>query len=172
MTVTYTHTHGIIASLPAGNELARHAADAYGHTLNTPERVNRPHGARDFAQAIRDAYGMAEPRNAAIVEYLESLEPETPDTPAPWVVDECPDASGNLTIREDDGTPNGDTETCIATAYESANARLIAAAPDMLAALNAFPDFPDDWDIYNADAVEAFAEAVTLWKEQAARATA
>jgi wyosine [tRNA(Phe)-imidazoG37] synthetase (radical SAM superfamily) len=76
MEITYTHTHGIIASLPAGDELARHAADAYGHTLNTPERCNRPHGARDFAQAIREIYDMAEPRNAAIVEHLESLEPD------------------------------------------------------------------------------------------------
>jgi hypothetical protein len=82
MKIRYTHSAGVTAELPAGDELARHAADAYGHTLNTPERVNRPHGARDFAHAIRDAYDMAEPRNAAIVEHLETLEPETPETPA------------------------------------------------------------------------------------------
>jgi hypothetical protein len=93
MKITYTHSAGVTAELPAGDELARHAAEVYGHTLNTPERVNRPHGARDFAQAIRDVYDMAEPHNAVIVAHLENMEPETPA------------------------------------------ARLIAAAPDLLAAL-------------------------------------
>jgi hypothetical protein len=78
MKIRYTHSAGVTAELPAGDELARHAADAYGHTLNTPERCNRPHGARDFAQAIREVYDMAEPRNAAIVAHLESLEPDAP----------------------------------------------------------------------------------------------
>jgi hypothetical protein len=78
MKITYTHSAGVTAELPAGDELARHATEAYGHTLNTPERVNHPHGARDFAQAIREVYDMAEPRNAAIVEHLESLEPDAP----------------------------------------------------------------------------------------------
>lgn len=75
MKITYSHSQGVTAELPAGDELARHAADAYGHTLNTPERRNRTHTAREFAQAIREVYDMAEPRNAAIVEHLESLEP-------------------------------------------------------------------------------------------------
>lgn len=75
MKITYSHANGILAEFPSSDELARHAAEAYGHVLNTPERANVRHGAREFAQAIRECYDMAEPRNAAIVEHLESLEP-------------------------------------------------------------------------------------------------
>lgn len=75
MKIAYSHSQGITAELPAGDELARHAADAYGHALNTPERCNHPHTAREFAQAIREVYDMSQPCNAAIVDHLESLEP-------------------------------------------------------------------------------------------------
>lgn len=35
-----------------------------------------------------------------------------------WIVDECPDADGNFTIRIADGSPNGNTdEQPIATVY-------------------------------------------------------
>ena len=34
-----------------------------------------------------------------------------------WKIGECPDANGNWTLREADGTEHGDTETCIATVY-------------------------------------------------------
>ena len=34
-----------------------------------------------------------------------------------WKIDECPDANGNWTLREADGTEHGNTETCIATVY-------------------------------------------------------
>lgn len=45
-----------------------------------------------------------------------------------WVVDECEDASGNYTIRLDDGTPNGNTEEPpIATVYNSVMAEFIVA---------------------------------------------
>lgn len=56
-----------------------------------------------------------------------------------WTVDECEDANGNLTIRPSDGSRNGNTERQpIATVYGSApSANLMAAAPAMLAALQA-----------------------------------
>lgn len=45
-----------------------------------------------------------------------------------WVVDECPDAHGNWTIRCADGTPNGDTEEdVVATVYGLALAETIVA---------------------------------------------
>ena len=53
-----------------------------------------------------------------------------------WVVDECPDSGGFATIRPNDGGPHGDTDVQpIATVYLDAHARLIAAAPELLAAL-------------------------------------
>lgn len=61
--------------------------------------------------------------------------PEVSHTPGPWQADECEDANGFTTIREGDGTPNGALHTDpIATVYRDANARLIAAAPDLLEA--------------------------------------
>lgn len=51
-----------------------------------------------------------------------------------------------------------------------ANATLAAAAPDMLAALATFPEYPDDWDANNPDAVLAFQQAVDLWKHTRAAA--
>lgn len=74
MKITYSHAEGIIAEHAKGDELARLAAVSYGHVLNTDKRRNRPHGAREFAQAIRDRYEMTEPHNVAIVAHLESLE--------------------------------------------------------------------------------------------------
>jgi len=57
-------------------------------------------------------------------------------TPGPWTLDNCPDAYGNATIRPDDGTEGGDISVQpIATVYTDANAHLIAAAPEMLEAL-------------------------------------
>ena len=45
-----------------------------------------------------------------------------------WIVDECPDAHGNWTIRIDNGTPNGDTEAdVVATVYGQALAETIVA---------------------------------------------
>jgi len=46
----------------------------------------------------------------------------------PWVVDPCPDANGNWTIRVDDGSENGNTERePIATAYSRSSADTIVA---------------------------------------------
>ena len=45
-----------------------------------------------------------------------------------WIVDECPDAHGNWTIRIDNGKPNGDTEAdVVATVYGLALAETIVA---------------------------------------------
>ena len=47
-----------------------------------------------------------------------------------WKIDECPDAEGNWTLREDDGTGHGNTETCIATVYGGVQEQnLIESAP-------------------------------------------
>lgn len=47
-----------------------------------------------------------------------------------WKIDECPDANGGCTLREDDGTEHGDLETCIATVYGGEREqRLIESAP-------------------------------------------
>ena len=47
-----------------------------------------------------------------------------------WKIDESPDANGNWTLREADGTKHGNTETCIATVYGGImEQELIEAAP-------------------------------------------
>ena len=47
-----------------------------------------------------------------------------------WKIDECPDANGDWTLREDDGTEHGNTETCIATIYGGTMEQdLIESAP-------------------------------------------
>lgn len=57
-------------------------------------------------------------------------------TPGPWHEDCAPDAQGFVTIRPDDGhgEPELDAEP-IATVYEASHAALIAAAPELLEAL-------------------------------------
>jgi len=57
-----------------------------------------------------------------------------------WVADDCPDASGFITIRLADGTENGNTEVWpIATVYRAKDADRIVRAcnshADLLAAL-------------------------------------
>jgi len=64
---------------------------------------------------------------------------KTQHTPGPWNKDEQGDANGNFTIRPDDGSTNGDTHAeVIATVYTEEDARLIAAAPELLEACAAF----------------------------------
>ena len=57
-----------------------------------------------------------------------------------FTVDKCPDAGGGfVTIRMADGSPNGNIESQpIATVYKLDYAKLLAAAPDLLAALEMF----------------------------------
>ena len=62
-----------------------------------------------------------------------------------WTVAESPDAGGNLTIRWDDGSPEGDAEPdAVATVHDDDargagdvwdRANIMAAAPKLLAAL-------------------------------------
>jgi hypothetical protein len=54
-------------------------------------------------------------------------------TPGPWRIEDAPDAYGGLSISGDNGSEYSDN--VIATVYAEANARLIAAAPDLLEAL-------------------------------------
>jgi hypothetical protein len=55
-----------------------------------------------------------------------------------WVVDECSDASGNWTIRIDNGTPNGDTEAqVVATVYGLALAEHIVETHNKVLAIHA-----------------------------------
>lgn len=50
------------------------------------------------------------------------------------IVDQCEDAQGNITIRKNDGSENGDTDSQpVATVYEPEYAKIIAAAPELLA---------------------------------------
>ncbi len=50
-----------------------------------------------------------------------------------WIVDECPDAHGNWTIRIDNDSPNGNTETYpVATVYGLALAETIVAEHNSL----------------------------------------
>ena len=57
-------------------------------------------------------------------------------TPGPWQEDDCRDACGCTTIRVADNTPHGQTDKPpIATVNADGDARLIAAAPEMLEAL-------------------------------------
>lgn len=59
-------------------------------------------------------------------------------TPGPWSIDKCPDANGFATVRVADGSEHGDLDApVIATVYAEPHATLIAAAPQMLAALKA-----------------------------------
>lgn len=50
-----------------------------------------------------------------------------------FVVDDCPDANGNYTIRFDDGSVHGDTNrNPIATVYSKEFADMLAASPELL----------------------------------------
>jgi hypothetical protein len=71
-------------------------------------------------------------------------------TPGPWAI-ESPDISGApIPVRKSENHPQGDLTICHVNpylAYESeANARLIAAAPDLLDALQAVCDACGDRD--------------------------
>lgn len=75
MKIRYTHENGIEATTPAGDTLASFAAQVYGHCLNTDKRRAKWHTAKTFARAIADIYSINEPRTAAVIAHLESLEP-------------------------------------------------------------------------------------------------
>lgn len=61
---------------------------------------------------------------------------EPKHTPGPWQHDDCLSAAGHITIRQADHSPHGNTEAePIATVYRAEDARLIAAAPELAAAL-------------------------------------
>jgi hypothetical protein len=69
-----THIQGEIrATLPRGDELAEHAASAYGFVLNCPEHRNRTHTAGEFAAAIANCFDQTEPHTAAIINHLKTL---------------------------------------------------------------------------------------------------
>ena len=96
-------------------------------------------------------------------------------TPGPWEVSTDPDGNGTYKIREhvdaeleierqaDQETDEAKADSLYAKQNElrEANARLIAAAPDLLIALEAMVDAPDDDSRYNAaiDARAAIAKA-------------
>lgn len=63
--------------------------------------------------------------------------------------------------------PSGECPECGALCYPSTPENNAGEEKEGKAtkALQTFPDFPDDWDAHNADAVEAFADAVRLWKK-------
>lgn len=74
MKLKYTHADSITATnMPGGDQIAWHAAAAFGHVLNTSDRVGREHTAKDFAQAIREVYSEDDLNVAAIIAHLENL---------------------------------------------------------------------------------------------------
>ena len=78
----------------------------------------------------------------------------TQHTPGPWTVDQCPAATGAITVRPADGTEHGDTDAQpIATVYQEDHARLIAAAPELLAILRC-------WREWYADHFEDFSSEI------------
>lgn len=85
-------------------------------------------------------------------------------TSGPWIADCIGDMDGYSTVRIADGSEYGNTETQpIATVYVDADARLIAAAPDLLAALTRCEEYlcemgcdcgveiGDDGDVHTSD---------------------
>lgn len=106
-------------------------------------------------------------------------------TPGPWTsvvppascqvhrfIDSSPDDEPSITLAEVGGNYSSGVMPGLAritASQHTANAKAIAAVPELLAALETFPEFPDDFHPSNPDAVEAFAEAVTRWKEEQAR---
>lgn len=101
----------------------------------------------------------------------------TQHTPGPWQCDDCLSANGFTTINRADDTPHGNTdEQPVATVYADADACLIAAAPDLLAALRDIVDLQGktanglplsenevrDWAVANHTARAAIAKAEGL----------
>lgn len=85
----------------------------------------------EFLQTLGMKRGAQEDAGISIVEYPET-EPSRKHTPGPWTTsrDAVPDGYTQITIYSE---PTGDR---VATVFETpANARLIAAAPDLLEAL-------------------------------------
>lgn len=95
---------------------------------------------------------------------------KTAHTPAPWSKDEQGDANGNFTIRPDDGSTNGDIHAeVIATVYTEEDARLIAAAPELLEVLQyILPALKDTFDTFGDDYSK---EAYNRAKQVIAKAT-
>ena len=83
---------------------------------------------------------------------------------APWTAPQIPDSRAIVT---GDGYFLLNLEGLDATPEQAAALRrAVAALPDCLAALNAFPDFPDDFHPHCPGSVVAFAQAVILWRRQ------
>lgn len=59
----------------------------------------------------------------------------TKHTSEPWVADACRDARGYITLRMADGTPEGDTATCMGSIYHEPNAERIVQCVNALAGL-------------------------------------
>lgn len=60
-------------NLPPGDDLARHAAEAYGFVLNCPEHNKTRHTGPQFARIIAEYSDPQEPRNAAVIAHLATL---------------------------------------------------------------------------------------------------
>lgn len=73
-----------------------------------------------------------------------------------WTADACPDARGFVTVRFADGSEHGRTDCGpVATVYLDTLAPLVAAAPDLLAALELLQAL-EDAGAHDAD---------TRWKQ-------
>lgn len=77
-------------------------------SIDTAARYFDKPASESVVQAVEDAVAVAGATLEATKEGARIMR---------WKIDECPDANGYWTLREDDGTEHGDTETCIATIY-------------------------------------------------------
>ncbi len=60
-------------------------------------------------------------------------------------------------------------EHTVAKGEDKANAVLFSLSSVLYETLVECPDLPDDWDVDNRDAIQAFTEAFKVWKEYAAK---
>ena len=71
MSITLQHQQ-VLCTIKPNDEVAAHAAAAYGFVLNTPERRNKPHDGPAFADAIAEVCGTDHPTTRCIVRHLRT----------------------------------------------------------------------------------------------------
>jgi hypothetical protein len=92
--------------------------------------------------------GMTEPQIETVTDMQHQDEAKARHTPGPWVVDGYSEASGTAIEQKGTGIDIATVvprDTVSHDPHAYANARLIAAAPDLLDALLAIGVLPDGW---------------------------
>ena len=72
---------------------------------------------------------------------------ETKHTPGPWWVGDVDDFDGIAILYDEERVPVANVPEGYSDRNAQANADLIAAAPDLLAALKPFAEHPNDWTV-------------------------